>query len=228
MRSATFTPIALTGSLVSLPGLFRSVMLRLLGPLALALRPRKPTTPKTSDTSVLQERSSIIPGKHAAVLLLVQLGDAVQPIEGGHLVALRQRRIVEDRVHKVLQLTAESHYSLPDVQQLACALADDMHAENQMVLAMEDQLQTSCRIAANLPARNLTVVSHPYLVGHVLFCELFLGLADEADLRNRVDAVGVKAMIRHHVVIAERARRRDASLFHRNRSERREANHIAH
>ena len=55
--------------------------------------------------------------------------DAIQAVERGHLVALGQRRIVEHGVDEVLQLAAQRHHRLSDVQQLARAFADDVHAE---------------------------------------------------------------------------------------------------
>ena len=89
--------------------------------------------------------------------------------------------------------------------------------------AVEDELEPAGGVAADLAAGDLAVVSDADLVGDVLVGELLLGLADEADLGDGVDAVGVEAGIREHFVVAEGARGCDAALLHRDGSERREA-----
>src|SRR5580692_2012271 len=106
--------------------------------------------PETSDTSVVRERSSNASQRKRGDPLLIQLGDSIQPVERRDLVALRQRGIVEDRVHEVFEPASERHHRLPDVQQLARTLTDDVHAKDGVVLAVEDQLETSGRVAANL------------------------------------------------------------------------------
>src|ERR1700712_5147090 len=108
---------------------------------------------------------------------LFELAYAVQPIESRYFITFRERWIVENRVHKIIQLPAQRHHGLPDVQQLARALADDMHPEDRMGHAVKDQLQPSRRIAADLSTRNLAIVRYSYLVGHIFFGELLLGLA---------------------------------------------------
>src|SRR6201999_376058 len=182
MRSATLTPIATTGSVdpaaASPSGLFRPVIPRPSGPLALALRSRNQQHLKLVTVACSGNTRQTSPAC-APRIPLIQLGDAVQAVERRHLVALCERRVVEDRVNEVFQPATERHHRLPDVQQFARALTDDMHAENRVVLAVEDELESSCRVTANLPARNLSVVGHAHLVGHILFGKLLLGLADE-------------------------------------------------
>ena len=57
---------------------------------------------------------------------------------------------------------------------------------------MEDELETAGGIAANLASRNLAIVSHAHFIRDVLIGQLFLGFANEADLGDGVDAVGIK------------------------------------
>src|SRR4051812_29645723 len=91
-------------------------------------------------------------------LPLVELADAIHTIEGGHLVTLRQRRVVEDCLYEVIKLTAERHDGLAYVEELAGAFADDMHAEDRVCLAVEDELEATGRIAADLAASDFAIV----------------------------------------------------------------------
>src|ERR1700755_3420243 len=106
MRSATLTPIATTGSFdpaaASPSGLLRPVIPRPSGPLALALRSRNQQHLKLVTVACSGNSRQTSPAR-AARILLVQLGDTVQPVECRHLVALCKRRIVEDRVNEVFQ-----------------------------------------------------------------------------------------------------------------------------
>ena len=88
-----------------------------------------------------------------------------------------------------------------------------------MVLAIEDQLQSSGRIASYLPAGDFTVVGDADFIGYVFFRELLLGFADEADLRDGVDSVRVEAWVRQDRVITECPGCRDPALLHRDRGE---------
>jgi hypothetical protein len=58
---------------------------------------------------------------------------------------------------------------------------------------MEDELEAAGGVAANLAAGGLAIVGHADFVGHVFVGELLFGLADEADLGDGVDAVGIEA-----------------------------------
>ena len=120
---------------------------------------------------------------------------AAETVERRGLVALGERRVVEDGVHEVVHRAAERHDRLADVQQLAGALADDVHAEDLARLAVEDQLEAAGGVAANLAAGDFAVVGQADFVGHVLVGQLLLGLADERDFRDGVDAVGIEAGI---------------------------------
>src|SRR6516165_9833461 len=68
---------------------------------------------------------------------------AAQPIERRHLVALGQRGIVEYRVDEVVHGSVEGHDGLADVDQLAGALADDVHAQHLAGVAMEYELEAA-------------------------------------------------------------------------------------
>lgn len=52
----------------------------------------------------------------------------IHAIESRRLITFSQRGIIEDRIDEIIDRAAESHHRLPDVDQLARAFADDMHA----------------------------------------------------------------------------------------------------
>src|SRR6185312_8749993 len=182
-----------------------------------------------STTSPALTRSDNITPTILAIIpaLLLELRHAVEAVERGHFITFREGWIVEDRIDEVVQRSAESHDGLPDVQQLAGALADDVHAEQRVRLAMEDELEAAGGVAADLPARDLAVVGYADFVRHIFLGELFFGLADEADLRNGVDAVGIKAGVGEDGFVTEGAGGGDAALLHGDGCERREPDHIS-
>src|SRR5262245_32798079 len=63
----------------------------------------------------------------------------IDPVEGCGLVALRERRIVEDCVDEVIDLAAEAEHRLADVHELRGFCTDDVHAEQPAIVAMKDQ-----------------------------------------------------------------------------------------
>src|SRR5580704_1290992 len=111
-------------------------------------------------------------------------GKPVDAVKCGSLIALGKGGVIEHRIDKVVQCTAEGHDGLPDVQQFAGALAYDMHSQKMPCLAMKNNLQTAGGIAPDLAAGNLAIISDAYFVGHILVGELLLSLADKRDLRN--------------------------------------------
>ena len=128
-----------------------------------------------------------------ARVFLFELAHAIQPVESRNFITFCESWVVEHRIYEIIQCSTQCHHSLSDVQQLAGALADDVHSKDRVRHPMEDQLQPSRRIAANLSTRNLPVVRHANLVRNVLFrFGLLLGLPDKADLRNRVDSIRVQ------------------------------------
>ncbi len=113
------------------------------------------------------------------------------------------------------------------MQQLGSAFADDMHAQDLFGLAMEDQLQPPRGVAPNLPARHLTIIRHAHFVGNVLVGKFLLGLADEGDLRNGVNPVGIQGGVGN----SRRAESEGGSqpaLLHRHRGQAGKADHVAH
>ena len=82
----------------------------------------------------------------------------VEPVERRRLVALRQRRVVEDRVRRSSPSCPRTPSPPARCAQLAGALTDDVHAEQSPRLPVEDQLEAARRVAADLPARDLAVV----------------------------------------------------------------------
>src|SRR5260370_40078689 len=79
--------------------------------------------------------------------------ELVHAVERRGLVAFGQRRVIENRFDKIVDLAIENQHGLPDVQQLRRAFADDVDAQQLARLAMEDQLEPSGGVAGNLTAR---------------------------------------------------------------------------
>src|SRR6516164_1929131 len=66
-----------------------------------------------------------------------------------------------------------------------------MYPQKLLAGRIKDQFQSSRRIPANLPARNLAKVRDPHFVGNALIRQLLLGFPNEGNLRNRINAVGI-------------------------------------
>src|SRR5215469_8670248 len=105
-----------------------------------------------------------------------------ETVERRRLVTLGQGGVVENRLDKVVDGASQGHDRLADVHQFAGSFADDVYAQNLARVAVEDEFQPARRVAANLPARDLAIIRHAYLVRHILIGQLLLGFADEADL----------------------------------------------
>ena len=119
----------------------------------------------------------------------IALDQPVHAVKGRRLVALRQRGIVENRVDEIIDRAAECHHRLTDVDQLAGAFADDVHAQQLVVLAMKDQLEHTDSIAQDLPARDLLVISFADLVGDARRRQFFFVGAASRNLGNGVYAI---------------------------------------
>src|SRR5713226_587776 len=64
----------------------------------------------------------------------------VETVEGGGLVAFRQRRIIEDGVREILDRALKRENSLPDVEQLGSAFSNDVHTQQLFGIRIENQL----------------------------------------------------------------------------------------
>src|SRR5438094_3599397 len=106
--------------------------------------PAKSTPPVTS-TTVTRPKSS---ERRASAAQLVR------GVERGDLVALRERRIVEDRLEKVVEPAAEPQDGLADVDQLGRARAQAVHGQQPPILAMEEHLDEPAPVAEDLTARD--------------------------------------------------------------------------
>src|SRR5882757_10144266 len=106
-------------------------------------------------------------------------GKPINAVKGGSLIALGKGGVIEHRIDKVVQCTAEGHDGLPDVQQFAGTLAYDMHSQKMPCLAMKDNLQAAGGVAPDLAAGNLAIIRDTHFVGHIFVRELFLSLADK-------------------------------------------------
>jgi hypothetical protein len=75
--------------------------------------------------------SGLVLDRRSDALLAAAAGPAhaVEPIESGGFIALGERRVIEHGIHEIVDLAAEGQHRLADVNQLASALADDVHAK---------------------------------------------------------------------------------------------------
>src|SRR5437867_4844612 len=94
-----------------------------------------------------------------------RISQAIEPVQRRHLVRLGEGRIVEDRVHEVVDRPTEGEHRLPDVYQLGRLLADDVHAAQPARLALEQELQHAGAVADDLAARDLAEERLSDLVG---------------------------------------------------------------
>src|ERR1044072_2356691 len=81
----------------------------------------------------------------ATLNLSSEAREVVDAVEGGSLVALGERRVVEARVDEVVNRALQDHHGLADVQNLGRPLADDVDAENFARLAVVNKLQPASR-----------------------------------------------------------------------------------
>src|SRR5438876_1046751 len=163
---------------------------------------------------------------HPAAAKPRQASEAIQAVQRGHLVGLRERRVVEDVVDEVVDGPAEGEDRLADVHELRGLLADDVDATEPVRGALEEQLQHAGAVADDLAARDLAKERLSHLVRHAGARQLLFGLAHHRDLGDGEDAVGeprALAVHRH----AEGMRHGEASLVHRRGGEAREADHVA-
>src|SRR5580700_1853757 len=77
----------------------------------------------------------------------------IQAVERGRFVAFRQGRVIEHRVHEIVHRPLEGQNRLADVHQFGRPFSYDMHAEDLLSLAMENQLEPPRGVSANLTAR---------------------------------------------------------------------------
>src|SRR5262249_53896446 len=99
---------------------------------------------------------------------VVSARELVGSVEGGDLVAFGERRVVEDRTQEVVERAAEAEDGLSDVDQLGGAGADRMHAEQAMVLTVEQHLEHAAVVPEDLPAGDLAVARDAGLVRHAV------------------------------------------------------------
>src|SRR5262249_7000479 len=100
--------------------------------------------------------------------------ELVQPGEGSDLVALGERRIVEDLLREVTNGAAERHHGLTDVHELGGALSDDVHAQERSRFHVEENLEPSRGVPDDLATCDLAVVRHADLVGDTGVGQLLL------------------------------------------------------
>src|SRR5262249_35357364 len=90
--------------------------------------------------------------------------ELVRGVERRHLVALGERRVVEDGLQEVVETAAEAEHGLADVDQLGRPAPDRVYAEQPAILAVEEHLEEPAVVAQDLPACDLAVTCDAGLV----------------------------------------------------------------
>src|SRR4051794_22692781 len=83
--------------------------------------------------------------------------DPVDSIERSHLVALRQRWVVEYTLNEIIDAHAAGHYCLADVNQFRRACADCMDSQQSAAFLVEDQLEHAQRVGDQLSAGDFAI-----------------------------------------------------------------------
>src|SRR5688572_15306076 len=86
--------------------------------------------------------------------------DLIEPVKRRNFVALRQRRIVEDRIYEVIQDAPEDHDRLTNMDQLCRFPANGMDTQHLARVRVKENLQHAVRIPNDLPARCVAIASH--------------------------------------------------------------------
>src|SRR5580658_203186 len=173
-----------------------------------------PTSSCPSTSPVAMSSAAVIPIVRAMSPVL-PLRQFVETVESRGLIALGQRRVIENGIDEIFHGAAQNHNCLADVKQLRRPLADHVYPQHLLGLTMKAYLQTSRGVAANLAARDLAIVRHTHFVGNVLIGELLFGFPDERDFGDGINAVRITGRVRDQL-LAESSSRRDAPLLHRN------------
>ena len=156
----------------------------------------------------------------------VALHQPVDPIERGGFVTFCQGRVVEDRIHEIVDVAAERKRGLADMDQLTGTFTENRDTEQLPRVAVKQKLQQSDLVADDLAARNFLVGGLADLLGDACLGQGFFALPHDGDLRDRVDAIGQKVgnALRF---FAKGMTAGDSALFHRRRGETRKADYIA-
>src|SRR4051812_22557421 len=83
--------------------------------------------------------------------------EATEGVVGRVLVALGERRVVEDHLDEGVDASAEGHDRLPDVHELGGALADAVDAEELAAVSLDEQLDDAVAVADDLAARVVAI-----------------------------------------------------------------------
>src|SRR5207244_5372624 len=92
----------------------------------------------------------------------------VIPIQRRDLISLGQGRVVHHVIDEVLDRAAVGDHRLAQVDQLGCALADDVDAQELKGLAVKDQFEHAFGVAHDVGAGGLTIDGMADLVGDQL------------------------------------------------------------
>src|SRR3984885_6507182 len=152
--------------------------------------------------------------------------ELVQSVERGNLVGFSQCGVVEDGVAEVLNRATVGHDGLADVDDLGCALPENVHAQKLAGMAIKQQLQHAGFIAQHHALGEFVEFRDTHFVGNPGCGQFFLRLADGGNLRDGVDPVREKL---GHVLgrRAEYAATGQAALLHGSARKGREADDIA-
>src|SRR5437667_12339610 len=85
-----------------------------------------------------------------ALILDGSAAELVGGVERRDLVALRQRRVVEDRLEEVVDPAPQGQHRLADMNQLRRAAPDDVDAEDSAILPVEESREEAAVVAQAL------------------------------------------------------------------------------
>ena len=114
----------------------------------------------------------------------------IQTVEGGDLIAFRQRRVVEDRIDKIIDLSMKGHDGLADVDQFCGSFADSMNTEQMPGVPVKQQFEYTGFVTDQLSPGDFLITCDADSIGHLCLFELFLVPTHYGDFRNGIDAVG--------------------------------------
>src|SRR5687767_6894900 len=105
---------------------------------------------------------------------VLELVEAVDCVERGHLVGVAERWDVEDAVDEVVDTERTGHDGLADVHQLGRRGTEDVNAEDLSRLGVHQELQQARTVSGDLTACELPVAPEAYDVRDFRFGQLAL------------------------------------------------------
>ena len=95
--------------------------------------------------------------------------ESIQRVQRRNFVALRKCRIVENRVHKIIQTAAQRQHCLANVHNFRGLASNAMHAQKFARIAVENKFQHALIVTATLSARTFGIPRHANFIGELFF-----------------------------------------------------------